>query len=159
MTFYRFIFRAPGRSRSGPRRRADARATCLRQFAGAFGAAAGPRPPFRDVGARSRRPFLTCRPPGCPLIFALADAVVLRGRAARAPAPARAWGFLRSPPPGGKPSAPPTAHTAPIPGAGFIIQRILSRNFSAFSIEIFSIEFTRKPFFIFHRKSLFLRLI
>ncbi len=58
-------------------------------------------------------------PSGCPLIFALADAVVLRGRACRAPAPARAWGFRRSPPPGGKPSAPPAAHTAPIPGAGF----------------------------------------
>ncbi len=48
--------------------------------------------------------------PGCPLKCGSGSAVVLRGLWLCLPAPARAWGFLRSPPPGGKPSACPSPH-------------------------------------------------
>ncbi len=69
-----------------------------------FGAPSVHRLPLRDDGARSRRPFLTWQPPGCPLKFAL--------RPTRFPgfAPARAWGFLRSPPPGWETCIAAAAH-------------------------------------------------
>ena len=66
-----------------------------------FGAPAVRRPPLRDDGARSRRPFLTWRRPGCPLKCGLG-------------APVFAWPALWSLPPGA-PSAGAKNTFAPSP--------------------------------------------
>jgi len=120
------IFWAPGRSRSGRRRRADARCGWPDVGTGFFGlpgprlrrgpgsllifnrlrpairrgahqrAAAAPQPSFRGDGARSRRLFLTHRPPGCPLKCAGGPLLPCkrggRGSPLVAPPPRQAYG-------------------------------------------------------------------